>query len=81
MSWDELRAAHPELAFAVYAYEPGGPVTLEVLTPDGAAYVFKAETLDAAIAVAFPPEHVPSGDAWRVAADGPGTDPGPDIFG
>lgn len=30
---DELRAAHPALGFALYAYEPGGPVTLEVLAP------------------------------------------------
>jgi hypothetical protein len=53
-SLDDLRARHPELGFAIYAYEPGGLVTLEVLTPDGKTYPFKAETAASAAALAFP---------------------------
>lgn len=66
-SLDALRARQPDLGFAVYAYEPGGPVTLEVLTPDSATYVWTAPTLDMAIASAFPEPEV--------------TEPTPDIFG
>lgn len=54
MTLDELRAANPELAFAVYALEPGGPVTFEVHTPDGSFYTFLGESEAAAIAEAFP---------------------------
>lgn len=54
MTLDELRAANPELAFAVYALEPGGPVTFEVHTPDGSFYTFLGESEAAAIAKAFP---------------------------
>ena len=55
-SLDELRRAHPELGAALYAYEPGGPVTLEIHTPDGQVYPFTGDTEAAALAVAFPPE-------------------------
>lgn len=51
---DELRARFPGLGFAVYAIEPGAPVTLEV--HDGTdVFTFAGETADAAIALAFPP--------------------------
>lgn len=56
MTFDELRALHPQLGFAVYAYEPGGAVTLEVHAPDGQTYEFTGPTLEAAIEAAFPPE-------------------------
>lgn len=54
-SLDDLRAEHPALGFAVYAYEPRGPVVLEIHAPDGALYTFPGPTLEAAIAAAFPP--------------------------
>ena len=54
MTFDDLRTANPALVFNVYAMEPGGPVTLEVIE-DGVAYTFDAATLAAAIALAFPP--------------------------
>lgn len=55
MTLDDLRALRPDLGFAVYAYEPGGEVTLEVLA--GAdTFTFSAPTLTAAIEAAFPVE-------------------------
>lgn len=54
MTFDELRAANPDLAVSLYALEPGGFVTLEILTPDGQAFTFRAETAAAAIERAFP---------------------------
>jgi hypothetical protein len=54
MTFDELRAANPELAVSLYALEPGGLVTLEILTPDGGAFTFAAETAAEAIEKAFP---------------------------
>lgn len=53
---DDLRQAQPEMGFAVYAYEPGAPVTLEAHTPDGEVYSWQADTLADAIAKAFPPD-------------------------
>lgn len=55
-SIDDLRAAHPNLGLGVYALEPGGNVTLEIYTPDGEVYTFKALSLGAALLQAFPPE-------------------------
>ena len=52
--FDAIRAQHPDLAMALYAYEPGGPVTLEILTPDGRSYTFTGPTARAAIELAFP---------------------------
>lgn len=59
MTFDELRAANPDLAVSLYALEPGGLVTLEVITPDGQAFTFAAETAAAAIEKAFPAEPAP----------------------
>jgi hypothetical protein len=53
-SIDDLRAAHPELGVGLYALEPGGPVTLEIYTPDGTVYTFTGTTAAAAFASAFP---------------------------
>jgi hypothetical protein len=55
-SLDELREQHPELGVTLYAMEPGGPVTLEVITPDGEVFSWTAPTAAAAIARAFPPD-------------------------
>lgn len=57
---DALRAKYPHLAFAVYAYEPGGPVTLECITADGKTFQFHGPTLEAAIATGFAEEPEPT---------------------
>ena len=58
--FDQLRAENPDLGFALYAIEPGGPVTLEVYTPDGQVFPFTELTAEAALSKAFPPpEDVP----------------------
>lgn len=51
---DELRAAMPDFGFALYAFEPGGDVTLEVITPDGQTFQFVGPTEAAVIARALP---------------------------
>lgn len=51
---DEFRAAHPDLGFAVYAYTPGGPVTLEIHQPGGAILTVTRDSEAEAIAAAFP---------------------------
>ena len=53
MTLDDLRAAHPDLGFALYAYDPRGPVTLEVHAAEG-VFSFIGSTEAAAIAAAFP---------------------------
>ena len=62
MIFDEVRAANPGFGFALYALEPGGLVTLEVLTPEGDLFSFPADTAEEAIAGAFPapPPALPS---------------------
>lgn len=53
MSLDEARAAFPHLGLAVYAYDPGGPVTVEVHA-NGETWTFEAPTFAAAMDRAFP---------------------------
>lgn len=67
---DAIRAAHPEIGLALYAIEPGGPVTLEVHTPDGEVYSFRALTTQAAIDQAFPPAAPEPAPAAAPAASG-----------
>ena len=63
MTLDDLRALRPDLGFAVYAYIPGEPVTLEVLA--GAdTFTFAAPTLDAAIEAAFPTDDEEENDVF-----------------
>lgn len=57
-SLDEARAANPDLGFAIYCYEPRGPVTLEVLTPDNQTFTWIRPSLSEALAAAFPPDPV-----------------------
>ena len=52
-SLDDLRRARPDLALAVYAMDPGGPVTLEIYD-GGEVYAFRGETEADAILAAFP---------------------------
>lgn len=63
--FDAIRAAHPDLALALYAMTPGGVVTLEIITPDGAVFPFTGLTADAALDLAFPP--APTADMLRLA--------------
>ena len=75
-AFDEIRARFPHLGFAVYALQPGGPVTLEVLPPEGASFTITRPTEAAALARAFPapqPEQ-PQPDV----ATGP--EPAPNVF-
>jgi hypothetical protein len=63
-SLDEARAAYPHLGMALYAMEPGQPVTLEVHTPDGQMFTFRARTEAGALARAFPIEDEPEIDIF-----------------
>lgn len=54
-SLDEARRLFPALGFALYAYTPGLPVTLEVHDGD-ALFSWTADTEAAAFAQAFPDE-------------------------
>lgn len=56
---DTLRDKFPHLGFAVYAYEPGEDVLLEILVPGGRPVEIKRPTLAACIAEAFPEPQTP----------------------
>jgi len=51
---DAIRAENPELGIAIYAYEPGGAVTLELISAAGETYTFTGLTLREALDAAFP---------------------------
>lgn len=50
---DALRTKYPALGFALYALEPGGPVTLEAVNGDGKIFTFRGATEEAAIMAGF----------------------------
>lgn len=54
-SLDEARAANPDLGFALYAYDPDAPVTLEVHTPDGQVFTWTGPSEANVLSQAFPP--------------------------
>lgn len=62
MTLDDARAAFPLLGLAAYAYEPGGPVTLEVISSDGQTFTFTGPTQAAVIARAFPSLSAPAAE-------------------
>lgn len=63
MDFDTLRAKYPHLGYAAYAYVPGGPVTLECITPEGQTFKFTGPTMLLAIDAGFPEDDVePSPD-------------------
>ena len=66
--FDELRAAHPDVAFNLYAMTPGGVVTFEAILPDGKSFTWSALTAADAMALAFPPVSVPLKIDWPEAA-------------
>lgn len=63
MTIDDIRAAHPHLGLALYAYEPGGLVTLEVHTPEGDIFSFQAHDASAVLAQAFHEEQAEEEDS------------------
>lgn len=71
-AFDAMRAANPDLGFSLYAMDPGGVVTLEILTPDGGVFTFKDISAQAVIDQAFPPQAEP--------APAPAPTPEPSIF-
>ncbi|CDZ55070.1 hypothetical protein [Neorhizobium galegae] len=54
--FDRIRAENPDCGFALYAYEPRGAVTLEIMTPEVGAspYQFTGATAAEAMEAAFP---------------------------
>lgn len=54
MTLDDARAAFPHLGLAIYAYQPGEPLTLEIHAADGQTFAFTGPTEAAVIARAFP---------------------------
>jgi hypothetical protein len=56
---DDVRRRFPHLGFAIYALEPGKPVTVEVLTQDGSLFSHTATTAEAALLAIFGPEPEP----------------------
>lgn len=53
-SIDVIRQAYPHLSLALYAYEPGLNVTLEVIASSGDSFTFAAPTAGEAAILAFP---------------------------
>lgn len=53
MTLDDLRRAQPHLGFAVYAYEPGGDVTFEIMAGEQ-SFTWRAPTVAEALAMAYP---------------------------
>ena len=58
-SFDDVRAGWTGIGLALYAFEPGGEVTLEIHS-EGQVYTFNAPTAEAAFAIAFPPGNRPA---------------------
>lgn len=54
MTFDEIRAAYPHLGLAVYAYEPGQAVKVEVIAADGSRFELDGPTLDSVLSALFP---------------------------
>ena len=57
-SLDDARAAFPHLGLALYAFEPGGPVTLEVHAGEQ-VFRFKGVSVGAVMRRAFPSLNTP----------------------
>jgi hypothetical protein len=78
---DDARKAYPRLGLALYALEPGGPVTLEV--HDGATgglFTFTRKTEAAALEQAFPEiAEAEKGDPLEGFTAGTGENELPDV--
>lgn len=53
MILDDIRARYPAIGIAVFAMEPGQPVTIETYSGEQ-VFAFVGDTVDAALAKAFP---------------------------
>lgn len=51
---DDIRARYPALSGALYFYEPGQPVTLEMIDDQGKSFSFTAPTVAECLERAFP---------------------------
>lgn len=85
LSFDDLRREWPSFGFAVYAYAPGGAVTVEAIIQDEAISVAGAtlgEALQRMASLLRDPEP-PEPDLFHVTDPGPENGPAdtPDIFG
>lgn len=67
--FDAIRAANPDLVVNLYGMTPGGPVTLELIAPDGFTAVYHGETAEAAFDQAFPPQETEEERFARTAAE------------
>jgi hypothetical protein len=54
LTLDAVRAAFPRIGLAIYAYDPGKPLTLEVHAADGQVFTFTGATEADVLARAFP---------------------------
>ena len=66
---DEYRALYPHLGLAVYAYTPGGPITVEVLTADGSRFERQGRTAREALEALFGPLPAPPEDNTETQTD------------
>lgn len=64
--FDAVRAAFPDDGLAVYAYEPGAPVVLEVWRNGAPVFTVERPTLAECILAVWPPEPEPPQLAPRV---------------
>jgi hypothetical protein len=55
MTFDEVRIRYPKLGFALYAYEPGDPITLEVHAAYNETFIWTGPTLASVLEQAFKP--------------------------
>ncbi|QIG74354.1 hypothetical protein EVC08_042 [Rhizobium phage RHph_N65] len=55
-SLDDARAANPDIGFALYAYQPGEALTLEIHTPDGQVFSWTGASEADVLSQAFPPD-------------------------
>lgn len=63
MTIDDVRARYPALSGALYFYDPGQPVTLEILTPAGESFSFTAPTVAECLEKGFPEVE----NSWKLA--------------
>lgn len=77
IDFDTLRAKYPHLGYAAYAYDPGGPVTIECITADGKSFKFTGPTMLAAIAEGFPED---SAEPEPTEAPAPSEPAGSSVF-
>lgn len=54
MTLDEARKRYPFLGFAVYAYQPGYPLTVEVITATEETFTAAGQTEEDALRSLFP---------------------------